>query len=487
MICVHDLTEAAAFYDHLTKHIVAGPRSVAYFVPTIILLAALLIPPSLLSTRQLRSVILPLSLGSFLYHCITDGYFDVLTIDVLLWTITLIAYYDPRRDFRKIHIVFQYKGVARRPPGGRNDDVSTANGTPGKEDKSVESEQSNHWDESYPSNFIDRIFWVLNLSVSLRFHNWKIGELSHDRKQPMPSTSRNAFLRMIVVGSIRSYLVLDTAAYLSKLDPYFRLTELSMLDIGSHPLSEVLVGSHLGFIIVLLRLTIIQAAVYGAVSFYTFYGDTFLVTLASMVIPLSHDWKPWNWPVHFGPFSSVADSGLRGFWGRWWHQYMRNICTPPGRAIADWLNLPPRSQLRYILFSASAFFSSGIVHMGLTPPEPIFAHISALKIRLLWAGFFWLQFPGVIIEAFVSKAANKYFSPSFMSSLTRKTITFIWAWIWLSLTFPFLAEATRQLNYWNVFPVPFSIWSGLLENQWLMWRKSHQHDDLVRHLSSQHS
>ena len=53
------LAELTSFYNHLTLHIVAGPRSFSYFIPLLLLPISLLIPPPVLSHNALRSLILP--------------------------------------------------------------------------------------------------------------------------------------------------------------------------------------------------------------------------------------------------------------------------------------------------------------------------------------------------------------------------------------------------------------------------------------------
>lgn len=462
-------SQVSESYDHLTRHIVAGPRSVYYFIPILLLIFALLTPPSTLSTAQLRSIILPLSCSCFVYYSYVEGGFDVILADAVLWTLALIGYHDARRDFRRLHILGD--GDVRSNEVIRDPKEYSQQPTQSRQLAKIHSEVPNqrYQEHSYPSTFSDRLPWVLDLVGTSQLHNWKTGERSHDAHQPGPVRDRSAYTRMIVMGLLRTYLFIDTTSYLEQFDPYFHSLSTSFLDVQSHPWYHVLSQYHLAPLLIVFRSLLLQLQLYASCAMYNFYIPMGVFLLVGCVIPLSADWSPWRWPSHFGPISSVWDLGLRGFWGTWWHQQMRRIVTPPGMLVANWLGLGKRSTMRYAVISASAFFFSGIVHMGLVPPEPQYADMSALSLRFSIAGFFWAQWPAVILEVVVARVANRYFSADFLESRMRKTMTFTWVVLCFSIVFPLWSTAGKQLGHFRPWAVPFSLWNGLSEGRWFMW------------------
>ena len=75
---------------------------------------------------------------------------------------------------------------------------------------------------------------------------------------------------------------------------------------------------------------------------------------------------------------------------------MSQTWVGPGRALSQYLNLPPRSTIRQLLQLVSAFVVSGIVHGLMFPPGfPQFRPLRA-------ASFFWIQGCFVIFEVFCS-------------------------------------------------------------------------------------
>ena len=186
----------------------------------------------------------------------------------------------------------------------------------------------------------------------------------------------------------------------------------------------------------------------------------------------ANSWSPHNLPNYFGPFLNVTDHGVTGIWGGWWHQHMRIMVSAPGLAVADWLDLTEERLLReeatdrrvllfncrYVLQVVSAFFFSGITHMGVVPPLAP----GAMGLRLRIAGFFWLQAVAVIFERLLTLSLGnpdgRYSNHGGSSQIAKqyiiRIIRLLWALTWLCLTLPLLERPFNQLGWWKVWPPP---------------------------------
>lgn len=156
--------EIATFYDDLTLHVVAGPRSLSYFLPFLLVPLALLIPPSLLSHRALAGVFLPLILGIQLNTWLKHDSYDVISVDQALMAFALIGWHDVRSIFRQLHL--RKKGADRSKEA--DDDVKGS---------SLRLEE-----EGYPAGLMRRMRWVGELTLSLRFTDFLIGLPRHDAR-----------------------------------------------------------------------------------------------------------------------------------------------------------------------------------------------------------------------------------------------------------------------------------------------------------------
>merc|ERR1712070_102076 len=99
-IMMVDMQQAVIFYDHLTHHIVPGPQSISYLVPLVLLPTALLIPRSTLSRCQNYLVFMPVITACIAHAWWAMGGVDVISVDVLLWSLLLLVLQDPWKDFR---------------------------------------------------------------------------------------------------------------------------------------------------------------------------------------------------------------------------------------------------------------------------------------------------------------------------------------------------------------------------------------------------
>ncbi|CAF9927461.1 hypothetical protein IMSHALPRED_007222 [Imshaugia aleurites] len=441
------VSELSELYEHLTQHIVPGPNSYSYFVPFLLLPAALLTPPSVLSRAQVAFLFLP-AIVACQMHSWYNGGIDVISLDLTLWSFVLLACRDPRQTHRRIWTAEPSASGGEKGPRGDVEGVV---------------------EEEYPDGLARRIPWVFTLLVSLRLTGWKIGDPSHDKTQPPARLSRSAFLKRAVPIAFESYLILDATAFYVRTDPYFTTSGMGI----DHPFPPPSAEMATWLVVLrplpprLVRSSVLAGQIYAMVT-GMFYIPLILTVGLNAVGILPYEWSPHTWPLPFGPFSAVTERGLRGLWGNWWHGINRQITATPGRSLAQALGVPTNSLKGFALLTISAFFFSGVMHMGLIPPDPQTSRISALWMRLHIAGFFWAQIPAFGIEIAVSKLVARFVPRALDWSVTR-VLTTAWTVAWLCLTLPLLTIPFRELWYWHYYPVPVSLLQKLSGKAWWTW------------------
>jgi hypothetical protein len=187
------------------------------------------------------------------------------------------------------------------------------------------------------------------------------------------------------------------------------------------------------------------------------------VLLLNTLCLIPDQWSPHTWRPHFGPFSAIARYGVRGFWGRWWHQQMRHIVAEPGRWLAAKLELGDtgwQKTVKYMLICVSAFALSGITHSGMVPARPRFTKVDAGQLRLSLAGFFWVQPIGIAVELFLLEPTLRQL-PSSMRLLPTM-LRLVWTAVFICCSSTLLVLPFGQLGYWNLIP------SGILPHGYLI-------------------
>ncbi|GAB7350343.1 hypothetical protein MBLNU459_g0974t1 [Dothideomycetes sp. NU459] len=468
-----------AAYDHLVTHIVPGPKSLSYFVPLFLLPAALLVPSSVLPRWQVNTLILPIITGATVHAWSAIGGVDVISVEVLLWSFYLLAFHDVQKDFRRVlplpkrtkRVRFNDRPqtIASGAFGVKRKDAAAAAAAPplpstfGKSCTEI----------SYPTALADRLGWVGTLLISLRLTNWHIEDPSHDARQPAkkkkqgdPSHAR--FFVLAFLQMLGGYVVLDlTAAYISG-DEYFHDHAVAVSD----PLPASFVWPWLPPR--LWRSLVILLQAWALIS-PQYHIPCIIPVLLHWAGLIPDTYAPHLWPSFFGSPSVLLDKGLRGLWGSYWHQTLRHAVSGPGQFLSETLGLRRGSLERYSVLTVTAFFFSGIVHMGLVPPKPLYSSLPANTIRLLFAGFFWVQPVGMLTEVVVATTAKKLGCSTRDGSrrnllLMKRLANLIWLLCWGSTTLPLLGEAGRQMGYWRVWPIPVSFYRGLKHQDWLVWK-----------------
>ncbi len=434
------------FYDHLTRRIVPGPRSSSYFIPFLLLPVALLIPPSVMSHRQIYVVFLPLIYACQIHAWLQIGGLEVISLTLTLWSFVLLVLRDPRRTHRRIRLIAQ-SGTGKDVGKGRDAFM----------------------EEGYPESLAKRIPWVLTLLVSIRLAGWKIGDPSHDKTQPAPRLTRVAFSKHALIIIVQAFAILDATSCYVLTDPYFVTPGMGVDEPFPPPSTNLptLLGTLRILPPRLLRSTVLAGQVYAMVT-SMFYLPTIPVVGLNAIGVLPGEWSPHTWPVLFGSFSAVGERGLRGLWGSWWHHFNRHITSTPGRELAQVMGIPTTSSLGYVFLTVSAFSLSGVIHMGMIPPEPAPSLTSVNMMRLYLAAFFWAQIPAFQIELIVSKLVATSV-PSVSRFPTTRILVLLWVAGWLSLTLPLLSVPFREIGYWRHFPLPVSLFRGLAGKRWLTW------------------
>ena len=467
-------------YNHLVTHIVPGPKSTSYFIPFVLLPTALCIPPSWLSKWQIASLFFPLITACLFHSWIFMNGVDVISINTIQWSFVLLICYDPRKTFRRIRVrsvpVDQRSVPPSRKVDGKHGDGDT---------------EWQYWEEPYPTLISDRIRWVMTLLPSLRLSNWKTGDAAHDGSQPLSPMSRASFTKQALFVLFQSLVILDITSFLTRHDPYFHFQQgIPSTSVDDPwPLPALYPSSTPLSLLSWISPRIIRSMIVGSQAYALITQGGSIPCLP--VIYLNYlglwpdEWSPHTWPPFFGLFSAVWEYGLRGLWGRWWHQTNRYLATP-GKAFAEKvLGLETKGMGVWACGVVSAFAGSGIMHMGLVPPEPRDTDMGAMDMRWRVAGFFWMQALGLWVEFPAEKtlslllhgigslhAGEEGLKGPRMSGLGRRlreVLTFTWVIVWLSFTIPILVEPFKQLGYWKYPPLPISAVGYLEGRGWWMW------------------
>ncbi|GAB7342992.1 hypothetical protein MBLNU457_g1089t2 [Dothideomycetes sp. NU457] len=440
---------------------------------------------------------------------------DVISTDVLLWSLFLWIIKDPRREFRML---------VKRKPGSRHVAGTTSSSEKKKSLPADSLPKQDHLDYDvvpWPQDIMQRIPWVTSLLISMRLVDWKINEPSHDKRQPTHTTGRGhfEFIRDALLRQIIGYLALDLTSSFIRSDAYFHDFSISILS----PLPPYQHGPALLVSLynisppLLLRTIVIATQAYCMISSQYHLPMIPLVFLHYLNL-WPDDWSPHLWPTYFGPVTSILDHGLAGFWGTYWHQVVRWLVSGSAPAIADMLGYkrpPPSAQsnhlnghtngstdnhhdasspkdtstkstdaeaetkanrtktIRFTILTLTAFFNSGLVHLGLVPPHPLWSAYTANQLRLLVGGFFWIQPLGILLEIalshFLASLLPKTWRESDLGKMLKRMANLVWIAVWSCVCFPLLGEAARQLRWCAYHTVPVSALAWMRGEEWVMW------------------
>ncbi|KIK45417.1 hypothetical protein CY34DRAFT_801625 [Suillus luteus UH-Slu-Lm8-n1] len=132
--------------------------------------------------------------------------------------------------------------------------------------------------------------------------------------------------------------------------------------------------------------------------------------------------KPSSWPSLFGKWEDAYT--IRRFWGRTWHQLLRRFLTPFGKEMASFLGFKPGTNGSSYTQLYTAFFISGIVHVGGD------AALNFSHLGLSWP-FFIYQALAITFEDMTIAAARR--AGVTETKWTRK-MGYVWVICWLVVT-----------------------------------------------------
>ncbi|KAI9714612.1 MAG: hypothetical protein M1828_001149 [Chrysothrix sp. TS-e1954] len=485
-------SDIANGYYTLVNYYVPGPQSISYFVPIILLPTALALPQSVLSHRWQILLVLPICFASTVHAWIAMGGVDVISVDALLWALFLLALKDPRREFKRIWRLRPSEAaklddlvlVSEDQDGPRaNGDAKfsveseEATGSSSDDDRRLAKDAPRVYAQTHPTGALPRIKWTLNLLASTRLHRWLINDPHHDRHQlrlaSQPSPTRTSFVLLLLLPLCTNvFLIAPLTIQLFRHDAYF-LTSLPV-STPFHPTPST--PTTTAFLQRALPPRLLRTLTLGLYAHHAlsmgFLLPAPLVVIGNYLtlstLPPS-TWSPHTLPAYFGPFTSVLDTGLKGLWGRWWHQHMRVMASAPGDWVADRLGLAGSGRPRWALKVVSGFGFSGLTHMGLVPP--LIRGTGPLRCGI--AGFFWMQGLGVLVESAVGVVWGAWVGGGRKGDRgwVMRGLRLGWVLVWLCVSIPLLRAPFRELGWWMLYPPPdgwVAPWfQGLLDGRWI--------------------
>ncbi|KAG4432940.1 hypothetical protein IFR05_011586 [Cadophora sp. M221] len=393
----------------------------AHATAQILLHAALLTPPSILSHARLAAVFLPLIWSCDIFAW-SFGLGYIASIHAL-WATELLLFRDPRKDFALLH--YETPVLSPPPPPAleiveeKKDDseeeivtIAAVEDNPALENSEITKEKEpvttngSHriaWTKAYPLSWWKRFIWVSKLVISPRYIGWATSDTQmvlYSSQPPPPSRkSRTTFIiqRLILLGICIG--IMDVTNLYQYFDPYMQI-ETSIDEPFPRRLGGFFAEFHLDF----LSPRFIRIAVFGLqqYSVFTLIGvipSLIFVTLGGLGLVDDFCGRVENWPMIMGNPVAIAQKGLRGFWGVFWHQLFRNILTGPGKALSRVHEFPSQSTLLYAVQIIIAFGLSGILESTRLPRD--MPSINPLR----YASFFWIHGACVLYEIILVRGA----------------------------------------------------------------------------------
>ncbi|KAI5283397.1 hypothetical protein KEM54_002158, partial [Ascosphaera aggregata] len=161
---------------------------------------------------------------------------------------------------------------------------------------------------------------------------------------------------------------------------------------------------------------------------------------------------------------SVAEHGLGGLWGIWWHQLFRMAFTSPTRWALQGVG---RSPLKASLMTIIAFCLSGVLHSGgslsfVAPSRPFMGTFC----------FFLAQAPVIILENLWSRRVVPKL-PFRIPVWVQKTGRIVFVACWIYHISSLFADDVASGGLWFTEPVPVSplnaLGLGLPGEPWWRW------------------
>lgn len=289
-----------------------------------LLFSAFLIPPSRLSHTKLALAFLPPIWACHTYSwSVGLGFLAAVQV---LWATELLLFQNPREKFHVIH--HSPPPPSSKTEGGKDEAGSRSNEESEKDDKKMQS-----WKEPYPlDSILKRASWVFKLLISLRYVGWDIGSPTSIPSTPVSSLPRRKesrihwLLKNIFLAGL-SFLAIDATNAYQHMDPYFQV-ETSI----DSPFPQRLASSLASWGLAFLSPRMVRIVISGVQQYAVFTMINRVFAIVHVLLGGLGILDGWwggveNWPMLMGSPAVVWRSGLKGFWGRGWHQLFRYVSS----------------------------------------------------------------------------------------------------------------------------------------------------------------
>ncbi|KAF2657410.1 hypothetical protein K491DRAFT_691058 [Lophiostoma macrostomum CBS 122681] len=411
----------------------------------------------------------------------------------IIWIMSIIVVNDAQTDFQRIE---RMEGLFGKSLEEQDGPAAILNGlhsneqhTNGSAKTHVSNDEAHPHEKLGPSKrhggfawqpypmtpFIERLDWVLDIFCNFRGAgwNWRTSTISPPPKpiqeqlhrnsatspshsarvhpnQPRAYTTRRSLLIANTKTFIIGYLILDSLKTLINHDPYF----WGFIDRKPPSYFPSLLTQN-DVLLRIYHLTISLFAIKWALQTIFALAPLFFSGFLGP-IAIGARAEPWMYPETWGPFTSILDRGLAGWWSVWWHQTFRFAFEQPSRKVVKLLGMNPRAPLAKFLQLVIAFGLSGTLHAcgsytsaGTTYP---------LSGSML---FFLLQALGIFTEVVVTQGLRRTGIQERVPQALMRVFTFVYVHVWFYYTAPLLCDEFARGGIWLFEPVPVSILRGL--------------------------
>lgn len=297
----------------------------AHAAAHILLFIALMIPPSRLSHKTLTLSFLPVILACDIYSWKMQlGFLGVVQG---LWATELLLFRNPREDFKLLHFQTPKPKLENKTSTKKDGEVTLnahrkGEGVPKKED-----EEQLPWAQSFPSSLYQRFWWVIKLTQSFRYTSWlTTPSIALPRARSLPTTkTRLTWLLRRTLFIAFCLLLQDATNLYMKYDPYFQI-QTSIDEAFPRRLGGFLVTYHLNFLPPrAVRILVLGSQQYAMFSLVGDIPAVLMVLLGWTGLVSEFYGRMENYLPVMGNPLVVLRSGFRGFWGRFWHQILREV------------------------------------------------------------------------------------------------------------------------------------------------------------------
>jgi hypothetical protein len=318
--------------------------------------------------------------------------------------------------------------------------------------------------------------WTVDLMTSFRGAGWRhrintlppvdvplpsksaSSESGKSKPTSIPDQNLRTLRSRAVKDFITCYMLLDLLKTTMITDPYF-------LGLGSitsptpwHWLKVL--NTFVPIATKVVRLLLAMSGVIVALTAIFSLSPLFFATILPAVIDIQRVTRaplqePWLYPPYWYPLStSVARTGLAGFWGKFWHQMFRFGVSEPSRVLIKKSDLDPRGVPARLLQLLVAFGLSGSIHaLG------SYTSFSVQQSRPVTGPFLFFLLQG--LGSFLHTAAVKLLHKSLtwtkdLPRVIGQAVNVVVVVVWLYFTGPLLADDFARCGIWLFEPVPIS-------------------------------